>query len=85
MKVYFDNAENVLSRLGIKNKYYNNAAILLFSPDTSKIFPQAVIKIGKFRKSRKILIVTAANALEKEPEEVEIWDVERVLKEVKSL
>ena len=49
MKVYFDNAENVLSRLGLKNKYYNNAAILLFSPDSSKIFPQAVIKIGKFR------------------------------------
>ena len=42
-------------------------------------------KLGKFRKCRKILIVPASNALEKEPEEVEIWDVERVLKEVKSL
>jgi len=49
MKVYFDSVENVLSRLGLRNKYYNNAAVLLFSPDCSTIFPQAIIKIGKFR------------------------------------
>lgn len=41
-------------------------------------------KLRKSKKCREILIVQTYNALEKEPEGIEIWDVERVLKEVKN-
>jgi len=41
-------------------------------------------KFEKFKNCRKILIVPETDVLEKEPGEIEIWDVKRVLKEIKS-
>ena len=40
-------------------------------------------KLKRFRNCRKILIVPKRNVAEREPEEVEIWDVKKILKEIK--
>ena len=41
-------------------------------------------KLKKFRNCRKILIVPEKNAVEKEPEEVEVWDVKGILEKIKA-
>jgi hypothetical protein len=40
-------------------------------------------KLNKFKNCRKILIVPENKVLEREPEGIEVWDVKRVLREIK--
>ena len=42
-------------------------------------------KLEKFKGCRKILVVPSEDAVEKEPEGVEVWDVGKILKEIKNL
>ena len=83
MKVYFNNAEKILSRLSLKNKYYRNAAILLFSPACSKIFPQAVIKVGKFRDNMLEDEVLIEGPLIKQVEEALEYIIRNIEKRIK--
>ncbi|RKX96981.1 MAG: hypothetical protein DRP54_09575 [Spirochaetes bacterium] len=40
-------------------------------------------RLGKFKDCKKILIVPEKKILERKPEEIEVWDVKRILEEIK--
>lgn len=42
-------------------------------------------KLKKFKDCKKILIVPEISVVEKEPKEIEIWDVKRILEEIKRI
>jgi len=42
-------------------------------------------KLEKFKECRKILVVPSKDVVEKEPEEIEVWDVGKILKEMNKL